>query len=319
MPSRNLTIVTRLGAEGFNEIYDLRLCLVAQIDQNFEWLIMLRPSAHLEFKSLVSNLKLTPTLWSKTTIVKCDTNNRSKLLNQALGAVNQGYLVVLDDDDLVMSNFVEVIRNTILITDDLSIIRTEVAKMDTKRIRVGSDYFQISTSKSENIWPTTFDRYQHLNINRTPCMAVSYPVRLLKKYGLSWDCDITAAEDWDFLMRASEVIPVESVQEITSIYRRAGGEYRSKVVVSDYQWRESEKRVRDKILLQKFTLTGGEIADLRSDGKSYLGRLYPKNFLLFRSIAIWFQPRLLNHQFLYLLSKRIYRFLIRLFKWEEYV
>jgi hypothetical protein len=315
----NLTLVTRLGDEGFPEIYDLQLCLMAQKDTNFQWIILLRPSAHKFERDLRLNLELYPELYERTKIIRCKTDNRSKLLNSALQLVDDGYITIFDDDDLPLSSYVSVIRESIAKSKGNLIIRTQVVQIETLRVRLNEFWYQVAKGKALFLWPESYNRYNHMSRNQTPCMAVSYPVKLLKKNNLNWDERLHAVEDWDLLIRASGVIPVFSVEVPTSIYRRAQGVYRSNLVVSPVKWSESETKVRLKIEKLEFGLTGSEIMSLVGSNRSKVHKSTPVRAIIFTKLVFILKPRLIQRPRVYLLFKSLYRPIIKILRIENYV
>ena len=319
MPNLNVAIATRLGREGFPLIYDLQICLAAQRDKNFTWLILLRPSAHRFEKILKSELEQTEDLWSRTKIIKCSTDNRSKLLNIALRNVSTGYINIFDDDDLPFSNFIETIRNEARNMNGMSIIRTQTFQIETESNLVQGRAYNIAMSNGNNLWPEAFQRLSHLDRNLTPCMAVSYPIKLVKKFHLTWDETLDAVEDWDFLIRSSDVIEVKSTNVVTSIYRRADKEYRSKKLLSNKAWKESENKVRAKIARQLFVLEGDQILSLRNSRVVNVFAHWPLRAHMLFSLMRFFEPRLINYPNLYVTGKIIHKYLKRILKIEEYV
>jgi hypothetical protein len=312
----DVALATRLGSEGYPQIYDLQTSLAAQTDKNFIWLILLRPSAHSLEKELLIKLKKTRELWQRTQVIKCNTDNRSELLNMALSSLTTGYLSVFDDDDLPFSSYVKTIRSEAKKVSGKSIIRMQTVQIETIKNFIGERSYDVSVSNCKYLWPSTFDRLSHLQRNLTPCMSLSFPVALLKKYALVWDETLSAVEDWDFLMRSSEVIPVQSVELVTSIYRRVDNQYRSQKLIGKKEWSDSEKIVNAKIENQKFTLTGRQVIT-QIHGK-YLAEPVT-GARKFIKVVQFTQPRLLRFPWLYLIGKTTYRFLIKSFKIEKYV
>jgi hypothetical protein len=266
---------------------------------------------------LYSNLKKTPGLHARTKIVICKTDNRSALLNHALGLIQNGLMVVFDDDDIPLSNFVQVIRSTSSEAKTASIIRTSVGQVETLRVTVNGEKFQTSVSKMQFLWPRIFNRLDHLSVNRTPCMAVSYPVELIKRKKLKWDEALHAVEDWDFFMRATDVIPVVSITTATSIYRRAAGQYRSKLNSTPEMWRSSESIVREKLNKLHFNMTGSEILHLSSETPTW--EKTPLRAEIFVQITHFLQPRLIQTPNLYVRLKGLYGVLVKLLRIEKYV
>jgi hypothetical protein len=314
-----LTIVTRLGKEGFSEIFDLQLCLSAQVDKNFTWIILLRPSAHSLQSQLETRLEMTPELNSRTNLIKCNTDNRSKLLNKALDMVLRGYIVVFDDDDLPLSNYVKVIRDLAIKSNMQAIIRTATVQISTTRLNTYGGAFQVSSSKANFLWPMTFNRLDHMRTNLSPCMSISYPVRLLKRHELKWDEKLLAVEDWDLLMRASEQIPVQSTEVVTSIYRRPGKTYRSQLAVSAIEWNKSELVVRKKLDDLKFVLTGSEISSLINQNFKRVGRGDRARAKYYVFFVHKIRLILMNYPRTYLFSKLVHKKLIRILRIENYV
>ncbi len=319
MIKNNLSLVTRLGDEGFPEIYDLQLCLMAQKDLNFHWIILLRPSAHKFESELQLNLQRSPELYKRTKVIRCKTDNRSKLLNSALQLVNNGHFTVFDDDDLPFSNFVSVIRESIAKSNGDLIIRTQVVQVETIHVRLNQFKYQVAKGKALSLWPDTYNRYDHMSRNQTPCMAISYPVKLLKKNNLEWDEKLDAVEDWDLLVRASGFIPVLSIATPTSIYRRSQGGYRSKLAVSPLKWSDSETRVRHKIEKLEFVLTGSEILSLADSNRSINRGHTPLRAKVITKFVRIVRPRLLQRPRLYILCKSLYQPTIKLLRVERYV
>jgi hypothetical protein len=244
---QGVTVVTRLGIEGFPDIYDLQTCLNGQSDSNFSWIILVRPSAHTQIRELRQELQRTSSLFTHTKIQKVNSDSRGGILNLALKFCEDGMIVVLDDDDIPLPNFIETINHFGKLTSMSSILRTLTFSQETHRFGGLVGNHQISTSKGLELWPRNFNLLSHIENNQSPFMSLSFPVRKLREYDLRWDPSLTAVEDWDFLIRAAENIPVESIPKVTSLYRRSNGAYRSQEVTTRKEWRESEERVRTKI------------------------------------------------------------------------
>ena len=319
MGQTTVNVVTRLGEEGLGDIYDLSTCLSAQTNNDFKWIILLRPSAHKYFSEICKSLQFDHILWNQITLIKCFTDNRSKLLNRALDILHDGYLVVLDDDDLPLSHFIETINEAAQKVHCKSIIRTQVVQMETLRQKIGNRSIQISMSPMKYLWPSEFNRLSHLTANKSPCMGISYPVKLLNKFGLNWDEKIEAVEDWDMLMRASNQIPVMSAEEVTAVYRRSGRSYRSQKAISPLDWQKSEEIVRRKIQTQTFKLTGAEVISLSTKNDGFNTNPAPYRVKLFVGFVRFIQPRLINTPFVYNLLKFQYKRVAKMLKVDDYV
>jgi hypothetical protein len=266
MTENIVSVVTRLGAEGFPDIYDLQYCLNGQNDSNFEWIVLVRPSAHEKIDEIRQEFQRTSDLYRRVRILKVDSDSRGGILNIALNDCEGSMIVVLDDDDIPLTNFIETINHFAKIYSCNSILRTLTFSQETHRLQGMAGNHQISYSKGIEAWPREFNLLSHIVQNQTPCMSLSFPVKKIKEYNVEWDSTLLAVEDWDFLMRAAENISVESISKVTSLYRRANGSYRSQKNTARNDWKESEQIVREKISNLTLKLKVGDLIE-----NQYLG------------------------------------------------
>ena len=101
-----LSIMTRVGQEDLDFLAELNLSLCAQSDQNFEWILVLRPSVNSEkIKEKINHY------WAKknqVVMVESESDSRGGSLNIGLEVCRGKFFTVLDSDDLVFDHFVSV-------------------------------------------------------------------------------------------------------------------------------------------------------------------------------------------------------------------
>ena len=249
-----LSILTRVGLEANPVLFDLTLCLAAQSDTDFEWIILARPN----FSSVLSQFHqiLTPhaNLNARTRIVNCASDNRSTLLNIGLSEAKGDYLVVLDDDDLVTSDFVEIFNNAAIEYAGLGLqpaLRTLPSSKIVEHSSVKNREL-IGKSRINFPWPDFFDPSEHLKKNSTPCCAIAWPIDAIKSNEILWDETLDRCEDWDFLLQMILHAGVIQIPTPTSIYRLFESGSRSTLNSSSGQWKESEKIIRAKVKTRNY-------------------------------------------------------------------
>jgi hypothetical protein len=227
-------------------------------------------------------------------------------------------IVVLDDDDIPLSNYIEVINRYSKQSSYKSIIRTLVYSQETHRTLGRFQGIQISMSKGIELWPREFNLLAHIEMNRTPCMSISFPTRKLKDFGLRWDEELAAVEDWDFLIRSAQKIPVISTPHVTALYRKSKSGYRSQSFTSPSKWKDSEQVVRDKIQSMKFEVYGSEI----QGSKIHLAQNVNKTEIaspapnFYRNAVRRILPWAVKFPFMYRHSRKVHNSIVKKFNWS---
>lgn len=316
MVKNPVCVVTRLGLEGFPDIFDLQYCLNGQSDSNFEWILLLRPSAHNKMDELRQEIQLTSELFNKTKILKVDSDSRGGILNVALESCVDGMVVILDDDDLPLPNFIETINTNAKKSAHKAILRTLTFSQETHRKGGIAGNLQISMTKGIETWPREFELLPHIERNLSPCMSLSFPIKKLKEYDLRWDSTLTAVEDWDFLIRAAQKIPVQSVQVVTSLYRKSSGGYRSQKEVSVLSWKESENITRQKINDLEFIFKVGDLLDNRNWIENHTTLHFPSLPNFYNKILVAVIPILNRFPRTYNFCRTVHRKIVTKMKWK---
>jgi hypothetical protein len=260
MDHEMLSVITRVGPEDLFFISELNLSLSAQSDQNFEWILVLRP--HVTRDDLLEKVNL---YWARKTqihIVQADTDSRGGVLNIGLAVAHGEIFTVVDADDLLFDHFVKTFneerkekRNQCVI------LRTQVGRQYINDQKKNQN--QISGESSISfLWPRKFNLSNHLSINQSPCHSLAFPAEQIKKFKINWDPSLNSVEDWDFLTNALQYLGVKDLDERTGIYRQEKKQSRSQQKTKKYLWQRSESTVRLRILLERsYKLTSEDIKD----------------------------------------------------------
>jgi hypothetical protein len=295
-----ISIITRAGSDAEPAIFDLYLCIRNQFDLDFEWIILVRPSYKFDSGGLKLRLDSDPILKSRTKIIFASTNSRGELLNIGLRVVKGSHFVVVDDDDLVVSNFTQQL-NLAALEAPKAILRTIPSR---KVVRDLSNFpgNLISLSKCEFLWPDKFDPHQHLYSNQTPCLSLAFPTYIAKINSLSWDSDLVAVEDWDFLLSFLRKAKVLQLPVATSIYRQRKRTTRSRKSVRVTDWKGAESTVRLRIPQYLLEIEKMQISPATQNFETYKHREYSQ-------FTIYIANKLQKFPFLFDISRRIFFFL----------
>jgi hypothetical protein len=240
-----LSIITRAGIDAEPGIFDLALCVATQSDLDFEWILVVRPGFDYDSSQLKHRINSTKVLKDRTKVFFGPSHSRGQLLNIASSHAKGTHLVVLDDDDLITSNYVEVFNSAAKQHGQVAIRTLGALKYVSDCERFPGDLS--SVSKCQFQWNPNWDAAEHLLSNHTPCMIIAFPLKIIRKFGLEWDPNLVAVEDWDFLLKVIRKSRVVQIIKATSIYRQSAAGSRSLLMTSGGAWKQSELEVRGKI------------------------------------------------------------------------
>jgi len=188
--------------------------------------------------------------------------SRSRPLNAGLDAADGDYVCFLDDDDLAEPNWLAVFAGGVAAAPG-QIIRARTAR---QRWRTdGTAEPQTPAGPVEYVYPATFDQLAHFSYSETPICSLALPRKALNGFGLRFDEELTVCEDWDLLVRASLLLGVHCVDQVTSLYRRSDTG-NSETEANRQDWYRNRAKVIDKLARQPFVLDGSEarrLADAR--------------------------------------------------------
>lgn len=257
-----LSVIIR--TQGFRPEFldEALLCLMGQNDQDFEVIIVLHASSGM--KELELQIQRFPEEFqAKIKIVQALQGLRAVPVNAGINAALGNYLVFFDDDDLLAPNWVEEFHKNALLFPGC-IIRTQAATLEVKKVAdsSGRTYArQLSSPRAD--YQRDFDLLDHFLVNHTPFMTLAFPRAIFNEFGITADENLAVCEDWDLILRASQVAEVISVPTLTSFYRRWEDSETSYSSHSEDEWRLSEERVIEKMAESQLTLPGNYIHRIR--------------------------------------------------------
>lgn len=179
---------------------------------------------------------------------------RARPLNAGLDAADGDYVCFLDDDDLAEPNWLAVFAAGAAAAPG-RIIRARTARQPW--LTEGTAEPRTPAGPVEYVYPATFDPLAHFSYSETPICSLALPRAALDSLGLRFDEELTVCEDWDLLVRASQLLGVHCVDEVTSLYRRSDRE-NSETEAKRQDWFRNRARVIDKLARRPLVLDGSE-------------------------------------------------------------
>ena len=254
----SLAVVVRTQGKRASRLRDALTCLAAQTTDSFEVLLMVHCDDEepvlSEVKDLVADFS--PIFSSRVKVVHVSGGRRARPLNAALMRFKAEYVAFLDDDDLVMADWVESFLDAT--TGDGAIIRSSVAVREVSKPEEDSHcHPYVVHSSLQFRYKLDFDLLRHFWQNETPICTFAVPRSLIETVGLRFDEDLPVLEDWDFLMRAVAFASVRDTHKVTSLYQMwRSGESSASLHDVDL-WQATQRVLQDRMSLRPLVLPVG--------------------------------------------------------------
>ncbi|MFZ1925528.1 MAG: glycosyltransferase, partial [Solirubrobacteraceae bacterium] len=257
-----LTVVVRTQGKRNSRLRDALTCLAAQTTDNFEVLLMVHSDdeepALRDVKALVADFDRH--FSSRVRIVHVSGGRRARPLNAALARLKADYVAFLDDDDLVMANWVESFVDA---AGDGTIVRSSAAVREVSKPEEDSHcHPYVVHSGLQFRYELDFDRLQHVWRNETPICTFAVPRSLIETVDLRFDEDLPVLEDWDFLMRAAAFTSVRDTRNVTSVYQMWRSGESSSSLHDTSLWQATHRVLQDRMSLKPLVLPAGSVDQL---------------------------------------------------------
>lgn len=255
-----LSVITRTQGNRPSELRETLLCLSAQSDTDFEVLIIghkVRPEDQSQVLCIIDELP--SSMSAKVRYLPLDTGNRSAPLNHGFSMARGTYVAILDDDDLVMENWVEAFH-VLAEKKPGPILHAYSACQKWKRGSSPESLYAVSAP--EPTYCENFDFVRQLKENRCPTMSLAFPAWLFQHSTLRFDDTLHTTEDWDFLMRAVFIAGIVDTPELTSIYRLWDNAESSATVHDQQDWQDNYQIVTSHMRSRNVLLPKGGASQL---------------------------------------------------------
>ncbi len=255
-PAPFLSVLTRTLGDR-ETLLDVLTSLAAQHDPDYELHVLVNnPDVTVidRIRAMVAGFD--PVFADRVTVHQVSAAGRTPPLNTGLDAARGEYVVVLDDDDLVTTDWVGAFKR-LAATAPGRVLRAGIV-VQWVEARPGGDGQLVPVSGFEAPYPAELDVLDTIRANRSPSCSYAVPMGLVRSLGLRFDESQRVAEDWKFQLSAVLIAGAASTPEITSVYRRAsaGG---SAAAESERVWIEDLGRVIDDLDREPTLLPAGSL------------------------------------------------------------
>ncbi|MEP6482172.1 MAG: glycosyltransferase [Rhodoglobus sp.] len=254
-----LSVVLRTQGHRPEALRDALLCLSGQQDGRFEVVVVVHGDDVATVASVVADQP--EWLRIRTRVVTASGGTRALPLNVGIAAAKGTAVAFLDDDDLVLGDWVGAFHAGAAAAPG-RLVRAIAGVQHVSRTpwNDGLEGHVVDSAVTLPYSPA-FDLADHLRVNQTPFMALAFPAAFFALFGGA-DEDLHVCEDWDLLLRAASVLGVVQVPTVTAIYRRwntGGDSYASH---DSAVWARDMLRVRGKLDAGSLVLPPGSATEL---------------------------------------------------------
>lgn len=250
-----LSVVMRTQGKRPEALSEVLLCLCGQSEMDFEVLVM-GHNLDENGKTTVLDIieKLPSYMDGKVRLAEVNGGNRTTPLNAGFKEAKGRYISILDDDDLVLENWVETFKN-LEVQNSGKILHAYCVTQDWKSLE--NDYGEtilVSTSKFKTEYCRNFDFAEQFVTNYCPTFGLAFPSDAYKVKGIRFDESLTTTEDWDFLMRTALCCGVADEPVVTGIYRKWINAENSATLHNELEWKKNYIRIQKNLLQGPFNL-----------------------------------------------------------------
>lgn len=253
-----LSVITRTQGKRPEMLRETLLSLGGQSDGDFE-LILIGHKLDEDKKLLVQKIldEQPQSFREKIRFIALDHGTRTTPLNMGFAYARGSYAAVLDDDDVVLDNWVESFHQAAQDKPG-TIIHTYVLtqKWMTVDAAEGKTGLRASAAFGAECC-IDFELLRQLDYNMCPLMGLAFPTYYFQKLGMIFDEKLTTTEDWDYFMRLSFLSGVADVDHPTSIYRLWENAQNSQTEHTRAEWDKNRDTIQEKYLNMPILIPAG--------------------------------------------------------------
>lgn len=260
-----LSVIMRTQGRRRETLLDALTCLQGQESQDFE-ILVLPHKVPYERQLMVERLvdDLPDDLRHRTRIVLVDDGGRSRPLNAGIEAARGEYLAILDDDDLVLGNWVSTFKSMAQAAPG-RVLRAVAVEQDIEEVTWEGGVTGVQTvSAARKRFTSQFDLFAHFIENHSPPVSLAFPTSVFHDLGLRFDETLNVLEDWDVLLRSALRVGVSDSPDVVGVYRRWAVGEASHTLHQRSEWLATEARILANIDRSPHVFPAGTIEAVRN-------------------------------------------------------
>lgn len=286
------SVVMRTQGRRPEALREALLSLYAQTYRNFEVLL-------IGHKLNGQQLKLVEDILSEQDgefrshirFLPLDTGTRTTPLNYGFAHALGEYIMILDDDDIVMeewmAEYYAVAQRKPGRLLHLSAFSQDWCVIDTP---YGDQALRAKTApKPLHVYK--YNALEQLYSNNCPTLGLGFPAYAFQEWGIRFDETLTTTEDWDCLMRTALLCGVEDGDGALAVYRMWVNAESSATIHNSAEWEKNYKTIQKKFAQMPIALPAGyasyirdlievnkkESPEIRAERLAYIERLERDN------------------------------------------
>lgn len=253
-----LSIIVRTQGKREESLREVFLCLEGQENQDFEVLLIghkLNNNQHDLVQTIID--QQSDEMRNKIRYIALNTGNRTTPLNLGFANAWGKYIATLDDDDLVLDNWVSNFYDAAK-SHEGRVLYNYTLEQSWSIIDKG-DYKGALRAESSfgNEFANDYNDALQVELNRCPPVGLAYPAIAFQKMGIIFDEELATTEDWDYLTRVAYVCGVHNIQSPACIYRKWTNAETSFTVHKAEEWEQNYKTILKKTSKRMLCLSEG--------------------------------------------------------------
>lgn len=260
-----LSVIMRTQGRRDQELREALLCLAAQASTNFELILVAHRVTVEQQVQIERVIEDQPADFrARIRLLLLDTGRRAAPLNHAMRHAHGRYMVILDDDDLVLEDWVGAFERNEHVQPG-RILRVQAAIHEVTRMEVRGLTCVRGTDSPRTPFTRRFSLAEHIATNQSPTHTWAFPVTLHRDFGMAFDESMTTTEDWEFLIRGAEVVGVWDIPAVLAIYHWWTSHESSRTQHDEDEWRQNHTEVQRRLDRKPLLLPASETRVLRAN------------------------------------------------------
>lgn len=265
-PIPMFSVVIRTTGNRMQSLERALICLAQQSFRNFEVIVVVSSLERNVYESVARAIRVNAVLMEiDTWIVHAESSGRTCPLNVGLLAARAEWIAFLDDDDYVLSNWLEIFASGAAKAHGREVLRQGVLSVRSGELN-GQGGHDSLLGNSLTVSTEYCGAWSFLNsctTNHTPIHGWSCINPKNAPGGVFFDDALAASEDWNYLMRLAARDGVRDLGGVGAIYNISAGE--SRKVETQTAWEFAFRLTREVLNSLSISLPSGWLADISSD------------------------------------------------------